>query len=69
MSFITVTKEQCACCVETMDIYHIPLPMDGVTYNFPDNFVLHLDREELQTLYLEIKGHLMGLTDVQPVED
>ena len=68
MSFITVTTETCDCCEDSFELYRIPLPLDAVSYNFPENFVLSLDREELQTLYLEIKEHLMGLADVQPVE-
>ena len=67
MSFIKVTEEKCACCDDTLSVYHIPLPPDSVTFNPEDNFWLHLDEEELQTLYLEIKEHLTGLHDVQPI--
>ena len=68
MSFIKVTEEKCSCCEDTVDVYHIPPPTDSVTFNPVDNFVLHLDRDEMQTLYLEMKEHLMGLADIQPVE-
>ena len=68
MSFIQKTVEKCSCCSDSVEVYHIPLPSTGVTFNPEDNFVLHLDRDEMQTLYLEIKEHLMGLADIQPVE-
>lgn len=68
MNFIKVTEEHCACCDDTMMVYHIPLPPDSVTYNPDDNFMLHLDDEELQSLFLAIKEHLTGLVDVLPSE-
>ena len=67
MSFIKVTEEECACCDNTLSVYHIPLPITGVTFDPEDHFTLHLDEKELRTLYLEIKEHLTGLHDVQPV--
>ena len=66
-SFIKVTEDKCACCDDTVLVYHIPLPTTAVTFNPVENFTLHLDEEELRTLYLEIKEHLTGLHDVQPI--
>ena len=68
MNFIETTEMPCECCDEPVTLYHIPLPMDSVTYDPKDNFCLHLDRDELETLYLAMKEHLTGLVDVLPVE-
>ena len=68
-SFIQVTEEKCSCCEDTVTMYHVPLPQDEVSYLFGEGFMLHVEREELQTLFLEIKGHLMALADGQPMVD
>lgn len=67
MSFIETTTEKCSCCDDDMTMYHIPLPLEDVTFDAEDGFCLHLNQEEMQTLYLEIKEHMMGLHDVEPV--
>ena len=48
-------------------MYHIPLPLDAVSYEFGTGFALHLDPDEFRTLYLEMKEHMMGLADVKPI--
>ena len=68
MNFIETTESPCECCDEPVTLYHIPLPMDSVTFNPEDKFCLHLNEDEMQVLYLAMKEHLMGLADVQPVE-
>ena len=68
MNFISVSKEDCTHCDDEFELFHIPLPLDSVSYEFGEGFFLHLDRDEMQTLYLAMKEHLMGLADVQPVE-
>ena len=67
-NFIVKTTEPCCDCGEVVDVYRVPLPRDGVSYNFFDGFQLLLDEEEMRTLYLALKEHMLDLVDVQPEE-
>ena len=43
-------------CEECSDIsYHIPLTPDSITYDPEVGFTLHLDEEDLSTLYFQLK--------------
>ena len=55
-----INKSTCDCCDEVT--YHIPLPLDAVTFE-DQEFVLHLTETELQALHLEIREHALQLVD------
>ena len=55
-------------CDDEVVTYTIPLPLDGVSFNYMDGFQLEIGEDEMMALYLALKEHAMGLHDVQPVD-
>ena len=52
-----IVKSTCSCCED--EIFNIPLESDCVSYDPEFGFVVHFSRDEMQSLYLEMKEELL----------